>query len=780
MFALLCVAFAHRASQATHLKADRAAEALVDENSVLGHFEKLKSEIPFVVSNAMKTMKSAFYGEKAALDAASAETGHKFSFLLDNAQKQSVADAMAAMKALNTDASVIEHDVGVTMANIQHHMEQSPTSFLQDDGLTDDDIMKHWDHFKEVDGKVGQDVAALEQAVKHSESDTAKVLADLHRRHDQFKQEQADAAEKARSMERKRNPTSFAETPRDWKKEEAEFKKQFNKMDAGLKKDLDAMKPHKKRSKTSLLETQPTYADLSSEADDLQKQMQQDVDDLQPDTPDIVGPDAGRQASEWQDETAPPVESLPTSLLQRNPDEDAYAQRMIKLGEQTSWAQLKQRAHATAEKAKGEKEAFEHPSSFVQIGADGQLSMAQQAAQQEMAERRATMAQITALQRKTKSEVHDTESEISKFTAETNAEIAELKVPHTSIAQALARARAHASSFLETNSAGLNAVDQITATSQFDALQALHQRTQAQEQEKLQAAMKFGQEATEKASLLQEVSSSGAAAQKQAAEQKLEALLGDLHVQLDALHGEVGGPSSFLETGGDDFDALEARLQKLQGSVSSHLSELQSRAGGAVASSFAEIHEDINMAVKRAAARQRTLDAARQLRAVRGDDDQAPDDLATNETAQYLKFEAWHKKMQEQIAGAQKANALSAKIFGAATPDNLRRLKEKAKKELTKEFGERGALEIVNAGDNSVEERDDAGEESLLQTGSSPYAAQVDASLDRQAALNSAPTDQKMKEALESLEGFEGKIGKFPETFGKEFKKEVLDKIHRD
>jgi len=225
-------------------------------------------------------------------------------------------------------------------------------------------------------------------------------------------------------------------------------------------------------------------------------------------------------------------------------------------------------------------------------------------------------------------------------------------------------------------------------------------------------------------------------------------------------------------------------LQKLQGSVSSHLAELQSRAGGAVASSFAEIHDDINMAVKRAAARQRTLEAARQLRAARGDDDdiqifyekraRSDEAAATNQTAQKMKFQAWHKKIQEEIAEAQKANKLSAKIFGPATPDNLRALREKADKELTKEFGERGALEIEHAGD-----RDDS-EESLLQTGSIPYADQVDASLDRQAALNNAPTDQKMKEALASLESFEGKIGKFPETFGKEFKKEVLDKIHRD
>merc|ERR1719443_1393098 len=110
------------------------------------------------------------------------------------------------------------------------------------------------------------------------------------------------------------------------------------------------------------------------------------------------------------------------------------------MGEQTSWAQLKQRAHDTDVAAKRDKDAFERPSSFVEIGADGQMSMAQQAAQQEAAERRATLAQIAALQRKTQGEVTDTESEIAKFTRETQAEIAELKVPHTSIAQALARA----------------------------------------------------------------------------------------------------------------------------------------------------------------------------------------------------------------------------------------------------------------------------------------------------------------------------------------------------
>merc|ERR1719253_1352898 len=79
------------------------------------------------------------------------------------------------------------------------------TSLLEDplSALSDDDLEKPWEHFKDVDGSLHRDVSELEKNVKKDESDTSKVVQELKQRHEKFRQEQADMEEKARSAERK-------------------------------------------------------------------------------------------------------------------------------------------------------------------------------------------------------------------------------------------------------------------------------------------------------------------------------------------------------------------------------------------------------------------------------------------------------------------------------------------------------------------------------------------------------------------------------------------------
>lgn len=282
---------------------------------------------------------------------------------------------------------------------------------------------------------------------------------------------------------------------------------------------------------------------------------------------------------------------------------------------------------------------------------------------------------VSLLESKTHSAMAAVDAKLDAFLLHTNDEISQLEVPHTSIAAALRRAEAqeighYPSSLMETSGAS---VEEITAKSQLDALQARQARDFEAQANQVDSAFGASEDVAKPQAVLSLVQTDSTG--RQGAEQALQGSLSQLQLEVAALKGENEGQaqaassfaqtgekvgnriqstykttpsfsswgeldqlkeavdkvphhskaSSFAQTGEKvpSYDELDARLKRLEQGVSSHLAELQGDAHAAP-SSFAQADaestagaqvwmEQRARSMRRAASRQRALELEHDL-----------------------------------------------------------------------------------------------------------------------------------------------------------------------
>lgn len=206
------------------------------------------------------------------------------------------------------------------------------------------------------------------------------------------------------------HPSSLVQTgdvvyTRPWHKNDKadeDFENQFRAMDDKLKQEIAGMAPKAteaaSRYGSSLLQTGygtgdldkddpigKPFRDLADKARTVQRKLDQDLKDMEAtaDSPELTGPDVGQQTRALLDSIGPALGPLPTSLLQEQDrqgvpdDEEDWTQKMRRLGDKTSWAELANGIENTRKKAEKTLQEFHQvfpnsPESFVEVDAKAQ------------------------------------------------------------------------------------------------------------------------------------------------------------------------------------------------------------------------------------------------------------------------------------------------------------------------------------------------------------------------------------------------------------------------